>query len=134
MRTNMPRFMSDVDRALAKVGLNPTAVKPPTGPTPPPTSPPSGPPTGPGKAAADDGYPSEWLPSAESTSRINFAERPTAESESKPGAGVDYPAGWDTSPVDANDETGTRAGRVAAAPVEKRPSGAGVDYPADWAR
>lgn len=130
MRTNMPRFTSDLDRALAKIGVNPAAVKPPTGPTPPPTSPPSGP----GKAAADDAYPAGWITSPDAADRINFADREAAEAGTKPGAGVDYPAGWDTSPVDANDENGARAGRVTPAPAEKRPSGAGVDYPADWAR
>ena len=128
MRTNMPRFTSDLNRALTKIGL-PAAVKPPTGPTPPPTSPP----TGPGKATADDAYPAGWITSPDTAQRINFADRPAATG-TKPGAGVDYPAGWDTSPVDANDETGTRAARVTAAPAEKRPSGAGVDYPAGWAR
>lgn len=130
MRANIPRFMSDADRALAKIGVLPVAATPPTGPTPPPTSPP----TGPRKGGADDAYPSGWIPSPDAADRINFAHRAAAETGVKPGAGVDYPAHWDTSPVDANDETGARAGRVAAAPAEKRPSGAGVDYPADWAR
>jgi hypothetical protein len=57
---------------------------------------------------------------------------PTGPGKRAGGAGVDYPASWNTSPIDTADESDERSGRLAATAADHR--GAGVDYPAHWRR
>jgi hypothetical protein len=71
-----------------------------------------------------------WF-AAKTQAAMTAATRPPRPTATTPAPDDAYPADWDTSPVDANDERGDRAGRISA---PRRPSGAGVDYPADWAR